>query len=76
MKLFAVLHNSSRGVFWHNLSSISLKAWDIYEKLLLLLKEELLSERSPAHSILGARLLTKMVYATAPVGDGAENSWQ
>lgn len=45
LKLFAILHNSpSTGVFCHNLFSISLKGWNIYEKLLVPLKEELLFE--------------------------------
>lgn len=42
LKLLAVLHNSpSTGVFCHNLSRISLKGWDIYEKLLFLLKKKM-----------------------------------
>lgn len=42
LKLSAALYKSLHtGVFHHNLSSRTLKDWDIYEKLLFLLKEEL-----------------------------------
>lgn len=32
--------------------------------------------RSPSQGILDAHLLMQMVYAGAPVGGGAGNSWQ